>query len=141
MNKFARWIKTRRWEKQYVAHVSPVGKEPLPRIKAHFKNLDEYWLRWLGFCRLPNMSPQSAIDNSLFIVVEAASKITKIDVIRLEASKANDFKQTWLEYDESLQNLKKCSVEKIKTEAEQTYLKFKTCIEIFLKEVVQSGQI
>jgi len=87
------------------------------------------------------MSPQSAIDNSLFIVVEAASKITKIDVIRLEASKANDFKQTWLEYDESLQNLKKCSVEKIKTEAEQTYLKFKTCIEIFLKEVVQSGQI
>ena len=124
MKVVTRWARKRQWEKKYVAMLSQIGDEPKSRIEAHAKNLHEYWLRWLGFCRLEAIDPQSLVENDLFLVVEAASKIADMDIINLLRVGKDSIGQVWREYQNALRDLRKCSPDRIKINAEQCYLKF-----------------
>lgn len=104
--------------------LAEVGDDPLARVRSHVKKLDEYLLRWLGFCRLETAAPESLTDNALFLVVEAASRVARKDLARLEIPRRHALRGTWLEYEDSLIELRKCP-QTIKAEAEQTYRKFK----------------
>lgn len=133
MNKITRWTQKRQWEQKYTTMLSQIGDKPAVRVEAHAKNLDEYWLRWLGFCRLETVAPQSLIDNALFLVVEAASKIAGGDIAKLEHSKEASVRQSWNEYEKSLIGLRKVSPKTVKNEAEESYLKFKAFVDAFHK--------
>jgi len=133
MNVMTRWAQRNKWEREYVKLLSQIGDEPILKVEAHVKYLDEYFLRWLGFCRLETIAPQSLTDNSLFLVVEAASKIADVDITRL-TEKKEPLKQAWAEYQKSLVNLRRCP-QTVKIESEQSYLKLKIFADIFHQNV------
>jgi hypothetical protein len=126
MNAIKRWQQRRQWEKNYAAMLLKVGNIPAKRIEFHVNNLDEYLLRWLGFCRLETKAPESLIDNQLFLVVEAATKIAGKDVAAMGLAE----QQAWQKYQQSIVALPKCRVDLIKESAEQAYLYFKEFVSI-----------
>lgn len=117
-----RWLQRRQWEKQYTQTLSQATHSPAGRIKFHVKSLDEYVLRWLGFCRLETKAPGSLISNQLFLVVEAATKVAGNDV---EATSNPTEKQAWKKYRDAVAELRKCDEHLIKEKAEQVYSRFK----------------
>lgn len=127
----ARWTQRREWEKKYAAMISQIENMPAQRIKCHVKYLDEYWLRWLGFCRLETIAPRSLINNQLFLVVEAASKIAGKELKSLSVVSQNNLAlNAWNKYQASVSVLRKCPTNAIKENAELAYLDFKTFAEI-----------
>jgi len=73
-----------------------------------------------------NKAPESLIDNQLFLVVEAATKVACDDVAVMGLPQ----KQAWQKYRKSILALPKCQVHLIKESAEQTYLYFKEFVSI-----------
>lgn len=126
MSRIKKWMNRRQWENTYAAMLLNVGNILAKRIEFHVNSLDEYLLRWLGFCRLETKAPESLIDNQLFLVVEAATKIASEDVAALGLPQ----KQAWQKYRESILALPKCQVHLIKESAEQAYLYFKEFVSI-----------
>jgi hypothetical protein len=119
-----------KWTREYEVLLSTVGSEPLSRLKTHVEYLDEYFLRWLGFCRLETVAPHTLVDNSLFFVVEAASAVTDADVGRLAEPEDAPIVQAWKNYQDSLVTLRK-HPQRVKVEAESSYVKFKTFANTF----------
>jgi len=103
-----------------------VENTPAKRIAFHVSNLDEYLLRWLGFCRLETKAPESLIDNQLFLVVEAATRVAAGDLTTFGLAE----KRAWQKYYESIAALPKCQTRLIKESAEQAYLYFKEFVRI-----------
>jgi hypothetical protein len=130
MNAVTRWQRRKKWAHEYLT-MRKLGDEPLHRVKAHLENLDEFWLRWLGFCRQPTFDAKWLIDNDLFNVVVAVSEIAGEDVAKLDEAIADRLLLAWHEYEESLADLPKSPPEKMKSDAENSYLKFKAFVELF----------
>jgi hypothetical protein len=130
MDEQARSEQKLRWQKEYLLLLSPIKDEPMPRVKAHIDNLDEYFLRWLGFCRLETQAPQELTEGGLFIAIEAATGIADIDVARLIGPKTEQTKQAWTDYLHALDTLRR-SPRTIKTRAEQCYLQLRAFAEAF----------
>jgi hypothetical protein len=131
MNPIKRWLRKRRWKREYVSLLAEVGNDPLLRVQNHVKRLDEYFTRWLGFCKLDSAaSPQFLTDNALFLVLEAASTIAERDVNQLVLPEKEALSRAWREYFGSLLELQECK-EAILTEAENSYLKLKTFADTF----------
>jgi hypothetical protein len=126
MSAFRRWTQRRQWEKSYDGMLSQVANIPEKKVEFHIKHLDEYLLRWLGFCRLETKAPQSLIDNQLFLVVEAATIVAGKDMATMGLAE----QQAWQKYQESILALPKCRVELIKESAEQAYLHFKEFVSV-----------
>jgi hypothetical protein len=124
MDEQARNAERSKWTLEYERLLSSVANEPIARLKAHVEYLDEYFLRWLGFCRLETAAPQILVDNSLFFVVEAASAVAREDVERLDEAIDAPIAQAWKNYQNSLVTLRK-NPQRVKIEAETSYLKFK----------------
>jgi len=120
------------WELNYNEMLAKISSEPLPRVHAHAKNIDEYFLRWLGFCRLETKNLQSLTENNLFVVVEAASNVAHLDVSRLPEQEKIQVWKAWEDYQKSLAGLKSC-LQTIKSEAEHSYIKFKLFADIVRK--------
>ena len=127
MNPVKKWMQGRQWEKKYAAMLSQAAHIPADKIRFHVKSLDEYLLRWLGFCRLETKAPQSLIDNQLFLVVEAATNVASKDV---EAADNQAERQAWEKYRDAVAALRKCGVRLIKEKAEQAYLYFKEFVSV-----------
>ena len=120
MNALTRTIRRYQWKRRYSGLLSELADDPTLRMKAHAKRLKEYFLRWLGFCRLDLDSPQSLIDNNLFIIVEAASSIAEQDLARFRGSDLQSIRQAWNEYQSSLRSLRKCPPD-FNIQAEQSF--------------------
>jgi hypothetical protein len=130
MNEHARSEQKLRWQKEYLLLLSPIKDEPMPRVRAHIGNLDEYFLRWLGFCRLETQAPQELTESGLFTAIEAATGIAGADVARLTGPKTQQTKKAWAEYLHALDTLRR-SPRAIKAGAEQCYLQLKAFAEAF----------
>src|SRR2546428_13490224 len=105
-----------RWEREYQQLVPSMPNEPIARVKAHLTYLNEYFIRWLGFCALERANPEELANNDLLFVIEGASKVADADVGRLKYPGAESTKQAWQEYKSSLAELRD-NLQKIKTEA------------------------
>jgi hypothetical protein len=126
-----RWLRKRRWKREYSLLLAEIGSDPLLRVQDHVKRLDEYFMRWLGFCKLDSAaSPQFLTDNALFLVLEAASNIAARDVDQLVLPEKETLSCAWREYFSSLLKLRKCK-QAILTEAEGSYLKLKIFADTF----------
>jgi hypothetical protein len=123
-----------KWKREYELLLSTVKNDPMTRLQAHTEYLDEYILRWLGFCRLETAAPQTLVDNSLFFVVEAASEVAGTDVVYLVEAKYAPIVQAWKNYQDSLVLLRKYP-ERVKTDAEISYRRFKAFVMLFKRSV------
>jgi hypothetical protein len=124
-----RMRKRQDWEQKYVSLVSGIGNDSLAKVRAHLKNIDEYWLRWLGLCRIEIIFPQSFVDNALLIVIEAASSVADLDISSVAGKRG--FAQCWREYLDALAVLHNRPPRAIGLESEELYLRFKECVRLF----------
>jgi len=124
MDEQARETERMKWTREYELLLAAVENKPLVRLDAHIKYLDEYFLRWLGFCRVETVAPHTLVDNGLFFVIEAVSAVVGKDVGCLEASEYARIVQAWKYYRDSLATLRR-HPQKVKIEAEKSYLKLK----------------
>ncbi len=120
MDQAGRSAKKSRFEDQYRRLLSQVGDDPVARVKAHAEHLDEYFLRWLGFCRLETVDPEGLVDNSLFLAVEAASNVAVEDIRRLTDLNQEQARRAWNDYQNALAVLPQHR-QNIKVEAEKCY--------------------
>lgn len=129
MDEQARSAQRLRRQEEYLL-LLPINDGPIPRVKAHIANLDEYFLRWLGFCRLETLAPQELTESGLFIAIEAATGIADVDVTRLTGPKTEQTKRAWAEYLYALDTLRR-SPHTVKAKAEECYLLLRAFAETF----------
>lgn len=136
MNALGKWIRKTRWKARYRSIVQEVGTHPFPRVKVHAERIEDYFFRWLGFCRLPDTTEGWLIDNELFFVADAASTVAEHDILRLTDPRHEAIRRAWQEYQEELAHLRTCPQD-FKLDAERTYEKLK----LFADVVKRSSEI
>ena len=120
MSNFLFMFRRLRWERRYRVLMSEAGDDSLQRLRSHAKNLEEYCSRWLGFCRLEDVTPDSLIDSGLFVVLEAASRVANRDVATVADRSDQHLVETWRRYWNCLLTVRKCPPD-LKQRADQLY--------------------
>jgi hypothetical protein len=116
-----RIARKRELAKLYSIMLAEAGNDPNLRMRKHIENLEEYWCRLLGACKV-SFSSAFLGRSDFALSIEIASNSLASDLRQIAARHPNT-NRLWLEYEQCWSEMK-TNPDTLKDRAKNCYLKF-----------------